>query len=166
MQKAPGPRSGRDRLGRSAAQGGQQPLMQATEIAVAHHQHAVAGLRVGGDRDDQCIQPLVQAQARTLLVNTAKAITVDDAVKVIHDATQPWFVYVAFHAAHFPMHTPPAELLKTPLPAKPTEPQLYRAMVEAVAEALSVVIFRSGGGGSKPPMTRRPASPIPTSSSR
>ena len=58
--------------------------------------------------------------------------TVDDAVKVIHDATQPWFVYVAFHAAHFPMHEPPAELLKTPLPAKPTEPQLYRAMVEAM----------------------------------
>lgn len=58
--------------------------------------------------------------------------TVDDALTAIHGALGPWFVYVGFHAAHFPMHRPPDALLSHPVPANATEPVLYRAMVEAL----------------------------------
>ncbi|MCB9682614.1 MAG: sulfatase-like hydrolase/transferase [Alphaproteobacteria bacterium] len=58
--------------------------------------------------------------------------TVDDAVAQVGTLPEPWFLYVAFHAAHFPMHVPPEGLYTTPLPRNPTEADLYRAMVEAM----------------------------------
>ncbi len=58
--------------------------------------------------------------------------TVDDALAWATPANEPFFLWVGFHAAHFPMHAPPAALLTRPLPSVATESDLYRAMVEAM----------------------------------
>jgi arylsulfatase A-like enzyme len=60
------------------------------------------------------------------------SVSVDDAVAFSRDLPEPWFIYVAFHAAHFPMHLPPEEHFTQELPKYPTEGQLYRVMVEAL----------------------------------
>ena len=52
---------------------------------------------------------------------------VDDAIAVLGDLPEPWFLYVAFHAAHKPLMVPPAELtgdsrwsiLRTSAPSTP-----------------------------------------------
>ena len=63
--------------------------------------------------------------------------TVDDAVAWIHQTPRPWFCYVAFNAAHAPLHEPPAHLHSYDLPnAEPQrgeDPRPYfRAMIEAM----------------------------------
>lgn len=62
----------------------------------------------------------------------ATSDTIDDAVYFAATLPEPWFMWVAFHAAHFPMHTPPRELLARPLPRDAGETDQYRAMVEAL----------------------------------
>lgn len=58
--------------------------------------------------------------------------TVDDALRAAQEGTEPFFLWVGFHAAHFPMHAPPASLYTTKLSPSPTEADLYRAMIEAM----------------------------------
>ena len=60
------------------------------------------------------------------------SVTVDDALAMMETLPEPWFLYVAFHAAHYPMHLPPRDLYTTPLPVDPSESDLYRAMVESM----------------------------------
>ncbi len=57
---------------------------------------------------------------------------VDDALLHIASLPEPWFLYVAFHAAHTPLSEPPAELIHTPLPKNPDENVLFNATVEAL----------------------------------
>jgi arylsulfatase A-like enzyme len=58
--------------------------------------------------------------------------TVDDALSLARGGDAPFLLWVAFHAAHYPMHAPPRALLRTPLAAGATEADLYRAMIEAL----------------------------------
>lgn len=58
--------------------------------------------------------------------------TVDDALELARTGDDPFLLWVAFHAAHYPMHAPPRTLLRTPLAAGATEGDLYRAMIEAL----------------------------------
>jgi len=40
----------------------------------------------------------------------ATSSTADDAIAQAHSLQEPWFLYVSFHAAHFPFEAPPAHL--------------------------------------------------------
>lgn len=57
---------------------------------------------------------------------------VDDALLKIERLPEPWFLYVAFHAAHTPLEAPPPELVYTPLSDEPDENELFDATVEAL----------------------------------
>lgn len=57
--------------------------------------------------------------------------TVDDAIAMLETLEPPWLLYVALNAPHIPAHEPPADLLAEPLPADPSHPALYAAMLEA-----------------------------------
>jgi arylsulfatase A-like enzyme len=65
--------------------------------------------------------------------------TADDALEKARSAPEPWFLYVSFHAAHSPLHAPPAELCKGSSPpcycalsADAERRVQARAMVEAL----------------------------------
>lgn len=60
------------------------------------------------------------------------SVTVDDALAYADSLPEPWFLWVAFHAAHFPMHLPPAHQFTQAVPKYPNETQLYRLMVESL----------------------------------
>lgn len=56
---------------------------------------------------------------------------VDDALAFAADTPTPWLAVVAFHAAHTPLHAPPANLLATPVAATTSRATRFRAMIEA-----------------------------------
>ncbi len=65
--------------------------------------------------------------------------TCHDALRAIESAgDRPWFVYLAFHAAHTPIHRPPEGLIARSLTgtAQTNEPEFHKAMVEAVDHEL------------------------------
>jgi arylsulfatase A-like enzyme len=67
--------------------------------------------------------------------NDAFAVTVavDDALAFARAAPEPWFTYVALHAAHTPLSAPPQELVPShTVPAEQVDPNdWYAPMVEA-----------------------------------
>ena len=72
---------------------------------------------------------------------------VDDFLAWHATLSGPWFAYVAFHAAHHPLHAPPAHLHTQSLP--PGDPRLdpvpfYRAMVEALDTELGRLLAGLG----------------------
>jgi arylsulfatase A-like enzyme len=71
---------------------------------------------------------------------------VDDALAVIHSAVSPWFVWLAFHAAHEP-HAPPPVGLHSYGDLSGAPPDLlYRAEVEAMDRELGRLLDRLGEG--------------------
>lgn len=58
--------------------------------------------------------------------------TIDDALALMRELPEPWFIHVAFHVGHFPMHLPPADLFTARVSSSPSEGELYRAMVESM----------------------------------
>lgn len=91
--------------------------------------------------------------------------TVNDALARIAAMPEPWFLWVAFNAAHFPLHTPPAELYGGR--ALVDEADAYHAAVEALDSeigrllasvepevmARTTVIFVSDNGTPRPVVT-------------
>jgi arylsulfatase A-like enzyme len=81
---------------------------------------------------------------------------VDDAVRVVTTAREPFGLYLTFHAPHSPFHMPPTSLQgTTSLPADP-DSTLYRAMLEAADTELgrllevlpeNTVVFALGDNG-------------------
>lgn len=55
--------------------------------------------------------------------------TTDDALARIAEMPEPWFLYVAYNAAHVPIHDPPAELRPAAVPAPPDRVAMYDAMI-------------------------------------
>jgi arylsulfatase B len=75
------------------------------------------------------------AQAMSSIYPTTE--NVDDTLAFIRrSGPTPWFVWLAFNAAHKPFHAPPAHLIheetQQEIAASPTKPNLHRAMVEAM----------------------------------
>ena len=75
--------------------------------------------------------------AQSVVSGYSTSRTVDDALSVVErSGDAPWFLWVAFNAAHSPFHRPPDDLLSDAtvqsLPAVPAPAELYRAMVEAM----------------------------------
>ena len=62
--------------------------------------------------------------------------TFDDAVALLPELPEPWFLYVASNSAHTPMHNPPADLLSTPLDESATELDQYNAMVQVLDDEI------------------------------
>ncbi len=58
--------------------------------------------------------------------------TVDDALARIHAMPEPWFLYVAFHAPHTPVHVPPAHLITTTITDASPPHEKFDAMLEAL----------------------------------
>ncbi|MEM7201313.1 MAG: sulfatase-like hydrolase/transferase [Planctomycetota bacterium] len=58
--------------------------------------------------------------------------TVDDALTWIDTTSEPWVCYVAFQAAHHPLHQPPSHLHSYDLSGEPPPIAYYKAMVEAM----------------------------------
>jgi arylsulfatase A-like enzyme len=66
----------------------------------------------------------------TVYMTTAQ---VDDALEQIDVLPEPWFLYVAFNAAHGPLNLPPADLVSGPLPpADAPAEEKYDAVLEAL----------------------------------
>ena len=60
----------------------------------------------------------------------ATSDTVDDALARIRAMSEPWFLWVAFNAPHYPLHEPPQQLRSGP-PAE-TIPEAFAAVVGAL----------------------------------
>jgi arylsulfatase A-like enzyme len=60
----------------------------------------------------------------------ATSETIDDSIARIRAMQEPWLLWVAFNAAHFPLHVPPAHL-HTPGNTD-NAPDVFRAIVEAL----------------------------------
>lgn len=58
--------------------------------------------------------------------------TVDDALAWLADAPEPWFLTVAFHAPHSPLHSPPDHLISEPVPPGADQVTQWNAMVESM----------------------------------
>ena len=69
---------------------------------------------------------------------------VDDALDLLPALSEPWFLLVAFHAPHVPLHIPPEDLLHTPVPSMPSKEQAAAAMVEAVDTELGRLLAGLG----------------------
>ena len=54
--------------------------------------------------------------------------------------SQPWFLWLAYAAAHRPFHAPPEGSYYTPLPAEPRNLDYFRAMTESMDMQLGRVI--------------------------
>jgi len=57
---------------------------------------------------------------------------VDDALRRIRKMREPWFLYLAFNAAHHPYHVPPAGLHTRDVDERSSEAALFKADVEAM----------------------------------
>jgi len=68
--------------------------------------------------------------------------TVDAAIAWISSAPQPWLCYVAFNAAHTPLHAPPPELHTVPLPPNGDPRATPRPYFKADLEAMDTEIGR------------------------
>jgi arylsulfatase B len=67
----------------------------------------------------------------------ATLVEFDDAVTLMNELPEPWFIVVAFHGAHSPFHTPPPRLLPGPrAPGPTTTREKYEAMVASVDTAV------------------------------
>ncbi len=66
--------------------------------------------------------------------------TADDAIEVLSSTREPFFVYVAFHASHVPIHRPPDALLPEPLSTKATSIDQHDAMVTALDTELGRIL--------------------------
>ncbi len=66
-------------------------------------------------------------------------VTADDALAFARVTPEPWFLWTAFHAAHSPVHTPPADLAPT---ARVLGPDDTAGKVDAMIEALDHEIGR------------------------
>lgn len=98
---------------------------------------------IGGGVDDYFAWPLVSYPGvETAMTGYSTTVITDLALDYIasHDATSapaPWFVQVAYNAAHSPFQVPPAELHSVELGAllpgdKSTSVLIYHAMLEAM----------------------------------
>ena len=57
---------------------------------------------------------------------------VDDALDLIHAATDPWFLWLSFNAAHAPFHVPPPHLTTLNVDDDSSDQRKHRAAVEAM----------------------------------
>lgn len=67
--------------------------------------------------------------------------TADDAIERIGAMREPWLLYLAFNAAHYPMHVPPKGLAQAPgLGPQSPDPDKYDAVLMALDHELGRVL--------------------------
>jgi arylsulfatase A-like enzyme len=66
--------------------------------------------------------------------------TADDAIDVMAQLPEPWFLYVAFNSAHSPVHAPPPHLTTHDVTEASSEADRFDAMVEATDAEIGRVI--------------------------
>jgi len=99
----------------------------------AHH-YAGNLNNFGGANNNYFDWPKTVNGVTTQTTTYATTDTVDDALALLPTLPEPWFGYLAFNAAHFPLHVPPANLHSFNLRGTPsTEPVDHmKAMIEAL----------------------------------
>jgi arylsulfatase A-like enzyme len=98
----------------------------------------------------------------------ATTATTDDALSMLRSMHAPWFLYVAYNAAHSPFHVPPG----ADLPPKAPVPRKYAAMIEKMdaeigrllgalppEELARTVVFFLGDNGTPPEAVLPPRLP-------
>jgi arylsulfatase A-like enzyme len=107
-----------------------------------------AGIIGGGIADYELWTKVVDGESFTTSVYATRD-TADDAIACIRTLPQPWFLYVPFLAPHVPFHRPPDECCPAPacpdafcgsLPPDPSDPQLAKAMTEALDAELGRIL--------------------------
>jgi arylsulfatase A-like enzyme len=58
--------------------------------------------------------------------------TTDEAIARLRETPAPWFLWIAYNAAHGPLHAPPSALLEAPVSSGASDLELGNAMVEAM----------------------------------
>lgn len=74
----------------------------------------------------------------------ATSDTVDDALEAARTLPEPWFLYVAFHASHLPLHAPPAHLHGVELGPDSDEVACFLAATEALDTELGRLLAGVG----------------------
>lgn len=93
---------------------------------------------IKGHLEDYYEWERVENGVESTVTDYATTRTVDDALDWLDEQDGPWFAYVSFHAPHFPLHLPPADLHSydhltgdyEDITDRPEE--YYQAMLEAV----------------------------------
>jgi len=62
---------------------------------------------------------------------------VDEAIRLVSQTPEPWFVLAALHAPHFPWSPPPSHLVRQPVAPDAPPADLYDAMLEAADTELA-----------------------------
>jgi len=70
--------------------------------------------------------------------------TADDAIDWLEEQQGPWFLWLAFQAAHGPLHAPPTRLHSYGVLLDSEPPVLFKAMVEALDKELGRVLAVAG----------------------
>jgi len=70
--------------------------------------------------------------AKEVATTYATSATTDDAIRQLGQLSSPFFLYVAYHAPHQPLHVPPEALLPEPLPRRSGPKERYAAVVTAL----------------------------------
>lgn len=73
---------------------------------------------------------------RTTAHTYATTDTTDDAIAQVTSLPAPWLVYVAYHAAHFPWHVPPDDLIGGPITGPIDDHVRVRAMIASADHEL------------------------------
>lgn len=66
--------------------------------------------------------------------------TTDDAIAAVEELPEPYFLYVPYNAVHSPYHLPPTDLLRLPVPDRPTEAELADLMLDALDHELGRLV--------------------------
>lgn len=75
-----------------------------------------------------------------LTTTYATTDSVDSTLAYIDRATEPWFVYLALHAAHAPFHVPPNHLHPFRFDGRPSDADKFDAMVSAADHELGRLV--------------------------
>lgn len=106
--------------------GSAHPLLQGFD----HYTGALLNLR---DEEDYFgwnqVMPDGSTAAQAGYITTRE---VDDALALLKKLPEPWFVYLAFHAPHIPVHVPPSHLHSRSLTNRSSRRDKHDAAVEAM----------------------------------
>ena len=100
-----------------------------------HFAGSMANFDAGAGEDYRSWDRVVNGKtSRVSKYNTTDII--DSAQRLLGRVEAPWFMWMAFHAGHVPLHRPPEDLLPQPLPPNATSIDRYDAMLQAADHEL------------------------------
>ncbi len=127
--------AGRSKTERAGSHGLEVDLDHPRVLGFDHFSGTMGNIGAGRGKLYRRWEKVVDGQPLPELVTEyATSVTTDDALAAIARMREPWFSYVAYHAAHAPLHAPPDHLHSQDLEGSGEERDaaMYRAMIEAL----------------------------------